>query len=35
MKKTVSKLTLSTCEYSGQNNRLVVVAKKMGGEPSG
>lgn len=28
-------ITLSTCEYSGQNNRLVVVAKKIGGEPSG
>jgi sortase B len=28
-------ITLSTCEYSEQNSRLVVVAKKIGGEPSG
>ena len=28
-------ITLSTCEYSRQNNRLVVVARKIGGEPSG
>jgi len=25
-------MTLSTCEYSRQGNRLVVVAKKMGGD---
>jgi sortase B len=28
-------ITLSTCEYSEQNSRLAVVAKKIGGEPSG
>jgi sortase B len=28
-------ITLSTCEYSERNSRLVVVAKKIGGEPSG
>jgi sortase B len=28
-------ITLSTCEYSEQDSRLVVVARKIGGEPSG
>jgi len=28
-------ITLSTCEYTRQGNRLVVVAKMIGGEPSG
>jgi sortase B len=28
-------ISLSTCEYSRTNNRLVVVAKKIGGAPDG
>jgi sortase B len=28
-------ITLSTCEYSEQDSRLVIVTKKTGGEPSG